>query len=146
MYVAAKCFPKARITGIDLFKRGSISEISIQKAADNMRSLGIESRTSFLTREAATSPGSKPKPMEPVRDYDLAISNLVFHNLGKKRFEAYGTVFGALKRRGYFVLGDLFPYGKSDTDYFRERSTLITESEESGSGPWAYKTMVLRKT
>ena len=39
-YVAAKCFPKATITGIDLFRRGSMSELSMDKAANNMKSLG----------------------------------------------------------------------------------------------------------
>jgi cyclopropane fatty-acyl-phospholipid synthase-like methyltransferase len=137
-YVAAKCFPKARITGVDLFRQGSISEISMDKAANNMRSLGIESRTSFQKHDLI-------KPMESDAPYDLAVSNLVFHNMGKKRFKAYGSVFDALKARGHFVIGDLFPHGKADMDYFRERSTLIIELDEGGSGPWAYKIKVLRK-
>jgi hypothetical protein len=40
--------------------------------------------------------------------------------MGKNRFKAYGTVFDALKPRGYFVIGDLFPHGKADMDCFRE--------------------------
>jgi cyclopropane fatty-acyl-phospholipid synthase-like methyltransferase len=137
-YVAAKCFPKACITGVDLFRRGSISEISMDRAANNMRSLGIASRTSFLKRDLT-------RPMESDAQYDLAVSNLVFHNMGKKRFKAYGTVFDALKPRGYFVIGDLFPHGGADMDYFGERSTLISELDEGGSGQWAYKIKVLRK-
>ena len=78
-YVAAKYFPKASITGVDLFKHGSISEISMDKAANNMRSLGIDSRTSFLKHDLTT-------PMKSDAQYDLAVSNLVFHNMGKKRF------------------------------------------------------------
>jgi 2-polyprenyl-3-methyl-5-hydroxy-6-metoxy-1,4-benzoquinol methylase len=31
-YVAANCFPKANITGVDLFQRGSMSELSMDKA------------------------------------------------------------------------------------------------------------------
>jgi cyclopropane fatty-acyl-phospholipid synthase-like methyltransferase len=131
-YVAAKGFPKARITGVDLFGRGSISEISMDKAANNMRSLWIDSRTSFLKHDLT-------KPMELDAHYDLAVSNLVFHNMGKKRFKAYGTVFDALKPRGFFLIGHLFRNGKADMDYFRDRSTLINEFDESGSGPWAYK-------
>jgi tRNA1(Val) A37 N6-methylase TrmN6 len=76
-YVAAKCFPKARITAVDLFRHGSISEISIDKAADNTRSLGMDCRTSFLKHDLT-------KPMESVAQYDLAVSNLVFHNMGKR--------------------------------------------------------------
>ena len=115
-YVAAKCFPKARVAGVDLFRQGSISEISMDKAANNLRSLGIDSRTSLLKHDLT-------KPLESGAQYDLALSNLVFHNMGRKRFKAYGTVFDALKSGGFFVIGDLF--GKADMDYFRHRMTLI---------------------
>jgi cyclopropane fatty-acyl-phospholipid synthase-like methyltransferase len=138
MYVAAKCFPKARIRGVDLFRDGSISGISMEQAANNMRSLRIDSRTSFLKHDLT-------RPTESDAHYDLAVSNLVFHNMGKKRFKAYSTVFDALKSRGFFVIGDWFPHDKADMDYFRERSTLINELDESGSGPWVYKIKVLRK-
>lgn len=137
-YVAAECFPKASITGVDLFRRGSMSELSIEKAVKNMKSLGIESRTSFLKHDLT-------KPLKSDVHYDLALSNLVFHNMGKKRFTAYGTVFDALKPKGYFVIGDLFPHGKADMDYFRERSTLINELDQGGSGRWHYQIKVLRK-
>lgn len=43
-YVAAKCYPEARVTGVDLFRHGSISGISMEKAANNMRSLGVPAR------------------------------------------------------------------------------------------------------
>jgi SAM-dependent methyltransferase len=135
-YVAAKCFPKARVAGVDLFRQGSISEISMDKAANNLRSLGIDSRTSLLKHDLT-------KPLESGAQHDLALSNLVFHNMGRKRFKAYGTVFDALKSGGFFVIGDLF--GKADMDYFRDRLTLINELDESGSGPWTYKIKVLRK-
>jgi SAM-dependent methyltransferase len=137
-YVTAKCFPKARLTGVDLFSDGSISGISIEKAEKNMKSLGIGSRTSFLKHDLT-------KPLGLDAQYDLAVSNLVFHNLGKKRLKAYGTVFDALKPEGFFVIGDLFPRGKTDVDYLHERSTLIDELHEGDSGPWAYKIKLLRK-
>jgi len=126
-YVAAKCFPKASITGVDLFKHGSVSELSIDKAAQNMKSLGIDSRTSFLKDDLT-------KPLKSDVRYDLALSNLVFHNIGKKRFKAYGTVFDALKPGGYFVIGDLFPRGKADMDHFCQLSTLIDELHDGSFG------------
>jgi cyclopropane fatty-acyl-phospholipid synthase-like methyltransferase len=134
--VAAECFPKARITGVDLFRHGSVSELSLDMAV--MKSLGIDSRTSFLKHDLT-------KPLKSDVQFDLAVSNLVFHNMGKKRFNAYGTVFDALKPGGYFVIGDLFPHGKADMDYFRERSTLINELDQGGSGRWQYQIKVLRK-
>jgi cyclopropane fatty-acyl-phospholipid synthase-like methyltransferase len=126
-YVAAKCFPKASITGVDLFRHGSVSELSMDKAVQNMKSLGIDSRTSFLKHDLT-------KPIKSNVQFDLAVSNLVFHNVGKKRFKAYRTVFDALKPGGYLVIGDLFPHGKADMDYFRERSTLLSELDQGGSG------------
>jgi hypothetical protein len=62
-----------------------------------MKSLGIDSRTSFLKHDLT-------KPLKPDVQYDLAVSNLVFHNMEKKRFKAYETVFDALKPKGYFVI------------------------------------------
>jgi hypothetical protein len=64
---------------------------------------------------------------------------------GKQRFKAYGTVFDALKPEGYFVIGDLFPRGKTDTDHFLERSTLMNELDQGGSGRCHYQIKVLRK-
>jgi cyclopropane fatty-acyl-phospholipid synthase-like methyltransferase len=138
MSVAAKRFPKATVTGVDLFKRGSMSELSLDKAANNLKSLGMGSRTSFLKHDLT-------KPLESDLKYDLVVSNLVFHNVGKKRFKAYGNIFDALKDRGYFVIGDLFPHDKAEMDYFRERATLIDEAEEMNIGAPNYKVRVLRK-
>jgi cyclopropane fatty-acyl-phospholipid synthase-like methyltransferase len=137
-YVAAKRFSKASITGVDLFKYGSVSKLSIDKAADNMKSLGLDSRTSFLKHDLT-------QPLKWDVPYDLATSNLGFHNMGKKRFAAYGTVLDALKPGGYFVIGDLFPQGKADMDYFRERATLVDESDQGVSGRWHYQIKVLRR-
>ena len=39
-WVAAECFPKASITGVDLFRHDSISGISMDKAVNNMKSFG----------------------------------------------------------------------------------------------------------
>jgi SAM-dependent methyltransferase len=136
--VAATCFPKAHITGVDLFGHASISGMSVDKAAKNMKCLGLGSRTSLLKHDLT-------KPMESEASYDLVLSNLVFHNMGKKRFNGYATVFDVLKPGGFFVIGDLFPDDKADLDYFRECSVLINESDESGSGPWKYKIRLLRR-
>jgi cyclopropane fatty-acyl-phospholipid synthase-like methyltransferase len=138
MSVVATRFPKAAVTGVDLFKRGSMSELSLDRAANNMKFLGIDSRTSFLKHDLT-------EPLEADLKYDLAVSNLVFHNVGKKRFKAYGNVFDALKSGGYFVIGDLFPHEKTDLDYFRERATLIDEADKMNLEAPNYKIRVLRK-
>ena len=138
MSVAAKCFPKAHVTGVDLFTHGSISGMSMDKAAKNMTSLGIGARTSFLRHDLT-------KPLESEAAYDLVLSNLVFHNMGRKRWNGYATVFNVLKPGAFFVIGDLFTDDKADLDYFREHAVLISESDESGSGAWKYKIRVLRR-
>ncbi len=138
IYVAAKRFPKAKITGIDLFRRGSMRELSIKQAIKNMKALGMDIRTCFLKHDLT-------KPIKADAQLDLAVSNLVFHNLGKKRFKAYGNVFDALKPKGYFVIADLFRQDKADMDYFREMSTLIDELRDSRLGPSDYKIRVFRK-
>jgi cyclopropane fatty-acyl-phospholipid synthase-like methyltransferase len=137
-YVAATCFAKARITGVDVFRHDSISGMSMAKAAKNMTSLGMDSRIEFVKHDLT-------KPMESDAHYDLAVSNLVFHNMGKKRFKAYETVFDMLKAGAFFVVGDLFPHDKADMVYFLERSTLTKEVDGGGSEAWAYKIRVLRK-
>ena len=120
-----------------LFRHGSISGISMDRAAKNMKSLGLDSRTSLPKQDLR-------EPLKSEVQFDLAISNLVFHNMGKKRFNAYDTVFDALKPKGYFVIGDLFPSSKADMDYFRERSTLVDERHEGRYGRWDYQIKVLR--
>ena len=138
MHVAAKCFPNASITGVDLFKHGSVSDLSIEKAVTNMKILGISSRTTFLKHDLM-------RPLSPEEKYDLVVSHVVFHNMGKKRFNAYETVLSALRPAGFFVLGDLFPKSNEDLKYFSSRAALIQELREGNFGPWAYGIKVLRK-
>jgi SAM-dependent methyltransferase len=138
MYVAAKCFPKAHITGVDLFRHGSISGMSMKKAVRNMECLGIESRTSFLKHDLT-------KPMASDARYDLVLSNLVFHNMGNKRFKAYETVFNLLKPRGFFVIADVFRADADDLPYFRGRAKFMDELDLGGSARWPYKIRVFRK-
>jgi hypothetical protein len=98
----------------------------------------MRSRTSFVRHDLTEPPESNAQ-------YDLAISNPVFHNMRENRFMGHDTVFGALKARDCFVFGDLFPDDKTDVDYFRGRSTRIDE-DEGGGGPGSYKMRVSKKT
>ena len=103
-----------------------------------MKSLGIGSRTSFLKHDLT-------RPLKSDLQYDLVVSNLVFHNLGRKRFHAYGFVFDALKPAGYFVVGDVSRNDKADVEYFRKHSTLVKEFDAGNSEGWSYKIRVLKK-
>ena len=136
--VAARNFPNSRITGVDVFGHGSLSDASLEKANANMKALNLETRVQLLKHDLR-------KPLGSNVIYDLAISNLVFHNLGKKRFLAYENVFNALKDGGYFILGDLFPSLKVDLEFFNGRCNEVDEKISEGSGKWAYRILVMQK-
>jgi len=53
------------------------------------------------------------------RKFDLFVSNLVFHNFGRKRFNAYERLAQWTTPKSYIMLGDLF------FDYKRD-SKLLT--------------------
>lgn len=136
--VAAGCFPGSRITGVDIFGHDSLSGASLEKAAANMRALGFESMVEFLQHDL-----KNPLPVH--MKFDLAISSLVFHNLGKKRFLAYETVFSALKPGGSFVIGDLFPSIREDIKFFNRICREVHEEGGEGSGRWAYRILSMKK-
>jgi 16S rRNA G1207 methylase RsmC len=126
-YVAAKPFPKASITGVNLFRHASVSKLSIEMPTENMKALGLDSRTSFVKHDLA-------KPLRVKVRYHLALSNVVLHNMGRKRFDAYGTSFEVLKSGGYFVVADWFQHQKSDMEYLRQWAALVDEVEASELG------------
>lgn len=136
--VAARSFPNSRITGVDVFGHGSLSDASLEKANANMKALNLEARVQLMEHDLR-------KPLGTNGMYDLGISSLVFHNLGKKRFIAYDNVFNALKDGGYFILGDLFPSLKVDLEYLNGRYSKVDEKATDGSGKWAYRIFVMQK-
>jgi cyclopropane fatty-acyl-phospholipid synthase-like methyltransferase len=123
---------------VDIFGHGSLSDASLEKAGANMKALGIEPRVELRRHDLR-------KPLDSDGTYDMAISNLVFHNLGKKRYLAYETVFNALKDGGYFILGDLFPSLIEDVEFFNGRCSIVSEKVSEGSGKWAYRILLLQK-
>ncbi len=137
--VTAKCFPRARITGVDLFAHKSLYGVSIDKARQNMKALRIASRVTLRIHDLTEPLNSRVK-------YDLAVSNLVFHNLGKRRFDAYEHVLSALKPGSHLIIADLFPNDSADVHFFRKHSKVVREVGKYGSGRWSPKIMALRKT
>ncbi len=136
--IAAGCFHNSRITAVDIFQHDSLSDASLERAEANMEILGIGSRVEILQHDLIN-------PLPFGADFDLAISSLVFHNLGKRRFEGYQTVFSALKSGGYFIIGDLFPSLKKDMDFFSRFSSAVREEGEEGSGEWSYRILGMKK-
>ena len=136
--IALKTFPHSVVTAVDVFEHRSLSDATYERAMENFKQLGIESRVSLLTHDLTA-------PLDTEGHFDLAISNLVFHNLGKKRFLGYNTVFRSLKSGGYFIIGDLFPSIKKDIDYFNRYAKVESQEEEPDAGRWSYRVILLQK-
>jgi SAM-dependent methyltransferase len=105
--ICAEYYPKARITGFDTFKHASLKESSLSKTNDNAKTLGFSKRIKFEKGDVFSSDYSKGK-------YDLFVSNLVFHNLGRKRINAYKILAPWMTPKSYLLLGDLFFDYKTD--------------------------------
>ena len=133
--VCAEYYPKARITGFDTFEHASLKDSSLTKAEANAKFLGFSERISFHYGNILSSDYSKEK-------FDLFVSNLVFHNLGGKRFNAYERVAYWMTSNSYLVLGELFFDYKTD---FRRLTNLFGKVEKKPSFNIAtnYKLMVL---
>ncbi|CAN5473721.1 hypothetical protein BH18THE1_BH18THE1_17390 [soil metagenome] len=99
--VCAEYYPKARIIGFDTFKHASLKESSLAKTNSNAKILGFSERIKFQKGDVFSSDYCKGK-------FDLFVSNLVFHNLGRKRFNGYERVAHWMTPKSYMVLGDIF--------------------------------------
>ena len=135
--LAAKFFTSASVTGVDLFGSGSLPEGSIELAEKNMKATGVGDRVKFIKSDLTDL-------NFPNEHFDLVVSNLVFHNLGKKRFNAYSCISKVLKSHGFFVIGDFF-WKKNDKKYLGEHFTLLTEKTEISKTPDRYSIMLFRK-
>lgn len=98
--VVASYFRNAQITGIDLFKSGSLMDLSLDAAVRNMEILGFSRRVQFVTADLTES-------LKSLGTFDLIVSNLVLHNLGKMRKKAFGNLVEVMKQGAFFVYGDL---------------------------------------
>jgi SAM-dependent methyltransferase len=97
----AEFYPNATVTGFDTFGHESLKDSSLGKARDNASILGLSHRVDFGRGDVFRADYSK-------KDFDLIVSNLVFHNFGRKRLVAYERLARWAKPKSYVVLGDLF--------------------------------------
>jgi 16S rRNA G1207 methylase RsmC len=99
--VAAEYYPNARITGFDTFDDASLKNSSLAKAKRNAGLLGFSERITFQKKDFFSSDYRRQK-------FDLFISNLVIHNFGKRRLNAYDRLASWATAKSYAVLGELF--------------------------------------
>ncbi len=135
--VSAKYFPTASVLGIDLFGSESLPEGSITLARQNMEMEHIAERVRFLESDL------KKLDLKDV-EFELIISNLVFHNLGKSRFQAYKNVIKFLKPNGAFILGDFF-MDAGDKKFLSDVLNFEGEITEILHMPMNYSIVIFRK-
>jgi hypothetical protein len=50
----------------------------------------------------------------PIEEFNIIVSNLVFHNFGKMRFKAYSRLSSWTQAGSFVIMGDLFFSPKTD--------------------------------
>jgi ribosomal protein L11 methylase PrmA len=119
--VCAEYYPKARIIGFDTFKHASLKESSLAKTNNNAKIRGFSERIKFQKGDVFSSDYSKG-------NFDLFVSNLVLHNLARKRINAYERLAHWMTPKSYLVLGDLFFDYKTD---FRRLTSLFGKVQKN---------------
>jgi cyclopropane fatty-acyl-phospholipid synthase-like methyltransferase len=133
--VSAEFYKNARITGIDTFEHTSLKRSSAERAKENARILGFSDRIIFKKGDVFS--------FTPNEKFDIIISNLVFHNFGKMRFEAYSRLSSWAEAGGSFVvMGDLFFRPKTDIAQLTKAFTILREIKpRRGFGQYALLVM-----
>lgn len=122
---------------MDIFGSISLPEGDLDLAENNMKSAGVGDRVKFIKADLNKLEFTESK-------FDLIVSNLVFHNLGKKRFSAYSKVHKMLKPGGYFALGD-FLSGEEDKNFLCSHFQFLNESKNVDQMPSRFSILLLRK-
>jgi len=135
--VCAEYYGRARVTGVDIFKHASLKGSSLAKARENARILGLSDRIRFEKGDVFGSNYSES-------DFDLFVSSLVFHNFGKRRFNAYNHLASWMSPNSYALLGDLFFDRRADLKYLHTAFKIEKEIEPQ-AGFATYTLLVLAK-
>jgi len=116
---SAEFFTKAQITGIDTFEHDSLRGSSIEKARENARFLGLSDRIVFEKGDVFT--------YNPKKSFDIFVSNLVYHNFGRRRFGAYSRLASWARPGAYVVMGELFFSPKIDLIRLSKEFRILKE-------------------
>lgn len=135
--VCAQFYGCASVTGIDTFEHASLKGSSPEKASENAEVLGLSERIHFERGDILASDYN-------AMGFDLFVSSLVFHNLGRRRFAAYDRLASWMSPSSRALLGDRFSEGKGDMKYLS--NIFRIEKELRLKIPWApYRILVLSK-
>jgi 2-polyprenyl-3-methyl-5-hydroxy-6-metoxy-1,4-benzoquinol methylase len=136
--VSAEFYKNGRITGIDTFKHSSLKGSSLEKAKENARILGFSDRIDFKKSDVFR--------FRPTEKFDIIVSNLVFHNLGKMRFEAYSRLSKWAQAGSFVVMGDLSFSPKIDIVRLTKAFRILREIKSPKSGFEKYTLLVMGGT
>ena len=117
--LTASYFPRATVTCVDVFTQSSLRENSRDLLENNLRIAQVLDRVKIVEADVTES--------LPPGKFDLAVSNLVLHNLGRKRFVAYRNIHDVLKPGSYFVNADGFIKKSLFVDPFRDDMKRISD-------------------
>lgn len=116
----AEFYRNALVTGFDTFDHSSLRGSSLAKARRNADILRLSARVRFEKGNIfASEYGSG--------EFGVFVSNLVFHNFGRKRFEAYGMVASWVHPGSYVILGDLMFYPAADLKHLSSLFSSVKE-------------------
>ena len=132
--LCAEFYKNARITGIDIFEHPSLKGPSIKKARENAKLLGFSDRIEFKKGEVLS--------FSPTKKFHIIVSNLVFHNLGRRRFEAYSRLALWAQAGSFVLMGEFFFSPKTDMVQLSKEFRILREIK---SGFRQYMLLVLSK-
>jgi len=135
--VSAGYYPNATVTGFDTFEHPSLIDSSLAKARNNSRILGLSRRIRFEKGDVLSSDYRGGR-------FDLFVSNLVYHNLGKKRNDAYRRLAAWMNPNSYAVIGDIFFDFKADSKQLSGLFEIVEEKPRS-KGDGEYRILVLSR-
>ena len=134
--VGAEFYTRAQITGIDTFEHDSLRGSSLERARGNARVLGFSDRVDFERKDVFT--------FTPDERFDIFVSNLVFHNLGRRRFEAYSRLSSWAQAGSFVLMGELFFSPKADLDRLSKQFRIM-ERIKPKTGFREYTLVVMAK-
>lgn len=143
----AEYFPDSQITSVDLFDSSSLAGNSLDRLKNNLILAGVNNRVRIVEADLVK--------FETQDTFDIAVSNLVLHNLGQKRFAAYRNIARVLKCGAYFLNADGFirrnplvdPYERDMhriSGVFEPEFQIYPEGLKE-SALWSYKLVGLKK-
>ena len=123
--VTAEFYQNARIIGVDTFKHASLKGSSLERAKENAKILGFSERIDFKNCDIFR--------FTPAERFHIIVSNLVFHNLGKRRFEAYSRLSSWMQSDAFVVMGDRFFSPETDVGQLSREFKILREVKREGS-------------